>query len=73
MTKIIHEEFDYCGVCPHLKNIIYYETEPDFQNEADDFKEDIFCDFFIWPIKLSKKEYETIPKWCPLQNKEETL
>lgn len=66
MKKPYHD-VDYCGICPHFKNIIYYESHDKFQEDNEkNIKEDIFCGFFIWPIRLTRKDYDNIPDWCPL-------
>lgn len=75
MTKkyrIAFPPLDYCGLCPYLKNEVYYEHENDFQEDnTDKMKEIIWCGFFIIPIQLTQKEWENIPDWCPLDEVEE--
>lgn len=63
--------WDDCGGCPYFYNIIYCETYDDFNSEerdAEKLTEDMYCNFHLWPIKVTEDEYEKIPHWCPLED-----
>jgi hypothetical protein len=67
MTKQIL--VNYCGVCPDFKTLLYYKDKCDFENGViGEMREIYYCDFFIFPIQLTEKEYKNIPQWCPLDN-----
>lgn len=61
------KEWYDCGGCEYFKNIIYYESFDKFdEDNKDNIKEDYFCTFFVYNIKLCKEEYDKIPEWCEL-------
>lgn len=73
MKRCKVKRWDDCGGCEYFQNILYYESYEDFNNDtaANNIKEEGYCRFHIWDIKLTKEEYENIPEWCPIDSCEE--
>jgi hypothetical protein len=59
MTKVIHEEVERCGLCPHQGHDYTREGKP---YPCCNRK---FTMAVRWPVKL-----DSIPEWCPLEDKE---
>lgn len=57
MKRCKVKRWDDCGGCEYFQNILYYESYEDFNNDtaANNIKEEGYCRFHIWDIKLTKR------------------
>lgn len=57
-----------CHACPYLNLTWYFDTERDWNEHDENEKTLALCGYALRNIRLTLKEANQIPEWCPLED-----